>query len=279
MLKRLLIVDDEPTILKVLARFFIDHGFEVETAQGPLAALEQLKQKAFAIILSDYRMPQMSGLEFLKNARQINPQTVRIMMSGYADTQVSIACLNEELTYRFLTKPWDDNHLLSSVLEAFSHFKEKTRGQTFDQNPTSLEANTGLATAIATPQAQPQAQHHLTSPPANQASPAVSGTGATTGSTTGATTGTNPLSSPMGKPPGVSNETSPGNIKPTTQNSLSLKGEQLMAGMVLAAPIETLKGVIFFEAGHRLQTADLTQLRAHFKTDPPVEPIWAKKQF
>lgn len=118
---RILLVDDEQSVLNALQRFFRRSGFEVTTCNSAKDALELLENsEPYHLVISDYRMPQMNGVEFLSAVRLRWPETVRIVLSGYADSSAIIAATNEGNIYKFIPKPWDEEFLLTSVQEALS---------------------------------------------------------------------------------------------------------------------------------------------------------------
>jgi len=124
-LNTLLIVDDEPNILTALSRLLRREGFHILTAETPSAAFEQLAKHRVQVVLSDQRMPEMSGSEFLSRVRQLYPDTVRIVLSGYTDLDSVTSAINQGAIYKFLTKPWDDDALREEIREAFRLIKEK----------------------------------------------------------------------------------------------------------------------------------------------------------
>ncbi|OHC66453.1 MAG: hypothetical protein A2040_15540 [Rhodocyclales bacterium GWA2_65_19] len=115
----LLLVDDEPNILSALKRLLRRDGYEILTAEGPQAAFELLARHAVQVIVSDQRMPEMNGTEFLERAKRLYPNTVRIILSGYTDIDSITEAINRGAIYHFLTKPWDDDTLRAQVREAF----------------------------------------------------------------------------------------------------------------------------------------------------------------
>jgi len=115
----LLIVDDEPSVLSSLQRALHTEKFRIVTASGGEAALQLLARRPVDVILSDHRMAGMTGLEFLRAAKERHPHAFRILLSGYPDLQLLAQAVNEGLAYRFLTKPWDDAQLRRHVEEAF----------------------------------------------------------------------------------------------------------------------------------------------------------------
>ncbi len=112
---RLLIVDDEENILHALRRTLRKEPFEIETASNAREAAEKFYEKPFDIVISDYKMPGINGLEFLKWVRDNYPDTIRIVLTGQADLEVAVEAINEGEIYRFFTKPWDDEELRLSL--------------------------------------------------------------------------------------------------------------------------------------------------------------------
>ena len=105
MTRRILFVDDEPKILQGLERQ-LSSRFEMQTAPGPEAGLQSLAQDGpFAVVVSDFRMPGMNGIQFLSEVKHLNADTVRVMLTGQADLTTAIAAVNEGNIFRFLTKP------------------------------------------------------------------------------------------------------------------------------------------------------------------------------
>jgi len=118
----LLLVDDEENILASLRRLLRRDGYRILCAGGGQAGLDILaEEKQVDVIISDQRMPFMTGTEFLKQARELSPDSVRIILSGYTDLQSVTSAINEGAVYKFLTKPWDDEILRLSIKEALRH--------------------------------------------------------------------------------------------------------------------------------------------------------------
>ncbi|MCJ7601227.1 MAG: response regulator [Desulfobulbaceae bacterium] len=116
---KILCVDDEPNVLRALKRLFIDEDYEIITAASGEKGLAMLeKEYSVQLILSDYRMPVMDGVDFLKRVCEKWPETIRIVLSGYADTATIVAAINEGQIYKFIAKPWDDNDLKVTVAKA-----------------------------------------------------------------------------------------------------------------------------------------------------------------
>jgi len=118
--RTLLLVDDEDAILSSLRRLFRRDGYHILTATSGAQGLALLAEQAVDVIISDQRMPGMTGIEFLREARRLYPDTVRITLSGYTDLQSIIEAVNEGAVYKFLTKPWDDDLLRDHVAQAFA---------------------------------------------------------------------------------------------------------------------------------------------------------------
>lgn len=117
--RTLLLVDDEENILSALKRLLRRDGYRILTANGGAEALALLAENTVDVIVSDQRMPAMTGVEFLRRARTIHPDTVRIVLSGYTELQSITDAINEGAIYKFLTKPWDDDLLRANIEEAF----------------------------------------------------------------------------------------------------------------------------------------------------------------
>jgi response regulator RpfG family c-di-GMP phosphodiesterase len=110
---RILVVDDEPQIGSALRRLLRREGYAVETALTGEEALVKLQTFAADVVLSDFRMPGMTGAELLGRVKRSHPLTLRIIISGYADFKAVLASVNEGEVCRFITKPWDDGELVS----------------------------------------------------------------------------------------------------------------------------------------------------------------------
>lgn len=109
----ILAVDDEPNIVSALRRTLRSRGFKVHTALSGPEGLALLDSEAVDLIISDMRMPEMTGAEFLHAARQKQPEAVRVLLTGYADITSTIEAVNHGEIFRYLTKPWEDEALLS----------------------------------------------------------------------------------------------------------------------------------------------------------------------
>ena len=112
-----LCVDDEVGVLRSL-RWLLQDEFDVETATGAREALSLLASRPFDVVISDQRMPDMTGTEFLAEAKLIQPRAMRLLLTGYSDYQAVLDSINQSEAYRFVNKPWDNSELLRIVSEA-----------------------------------------------------------------------------------------------------------------------------------------------------------------
>lgn len=121
-----LFVDDEENVLRSLKRLFIDYdNIEVFTALSGKEGLEILKNNEVAVIVSDQKMPEMSGAQFLEKARKMQPESVRIVLTGYADINAAMDAINKGGASKYITKPWDDNDLMLTVLNSVETYNLK----------------------------------------------------------------------------------------------------------------------------------------------------------
>jgi two-component system NtrC family sensor kinase len=132
---RILCVDDERNVLKALQRVFLDDDYELLTASTGDEGLRILKEtKPVQIVIADYRMPGMNGVEFLREVCQRWPETVRIVLSGYADTASIVEAINEGQIYKFIPKPWNDEDLRVTISNALErYFLQKKNIQLADE--------------------------------------------------------------------------------------------------------------------------------------------------
>jgi diguanylate cyclase (GGDEF)-like protein len=120
-LRTLLLVDDEPNVLSALKRLLRRQSYQILTAASGQEGLERLAKHEVDVIVSDQRMPGMTGVDFLRTVKTLHPETVRIVLSGFTELQSVTDAVNEGAIYKFLTKPWDDKQLREHVAQAFQH--------------------------------------------------------------------------------------------------------------------------------------------------------------
>lgn len=118
--RTLLLVDDEDSIVAALRRLLRRDGYHIVTANSGAQGLQRLAENAVDVIVSDQRMPGMTGVEFLRRAKELYPDTLRMVLSGYTELQSITDAINEGAIYKFLTKPWDDERLRGHIAEAFA---------------------------------------------------------------------------------------------------------------------------------------------------------------
>lgn len=131
--RTLLLVDDEENILSSLTRLFRREGYNILRANSGQEGIEVLKENTVGVIVSDQRMPEMTGSEFLSKVKLTHPDTIRIVLSGYTELKTITAAINEGAIYKFLTKPWDDELLKQHVAEAFELYEMKMENECLNE--------------------------------------------------------------------------------------------------------------------------------------------------
>lgn len=114
----LLFVDDEANILASLKRLFRPQGYRILTAESGAQGLEIMGREAIDLVISDMRMPEMNGAQFLEKVREKQPDAVRILLTGYAEIGATIEAINKGQIYRYISKPWEDNDITLAVRHA-----------------------------------------------------------------------------------------------------------------------------------------------------------------
>lgn len=117
---KILIVDDEEDNLALLYRT-LRQDFEIFKTVSPIEALSILQKEAIDIIISDHKMPEMDGVEFLRKSYEINPSCVRLLVTAYSDSDILIGAINYGKIYRYIKKPWDPSDLLIIVKSAVEY--------------------------------------------------------------------------------------------------------------------------------------------------------------
>jgi len=114
----LLLVDDEPSILSALRRLFRPCGYRILTSESGAGGLELLAKEDVDLVISDMRMPEMDGAQFLEQVRTGWPRIIRILLTGYADITSTVNAINKGEIYRYVSKPWDDHDIVLMVRDA-----------------------------------------------------------------------------------------------------------------------------------------------------------------
>ena len=120
---RILCVDDDQNVLRSLMRLFLDDPYEILTAPSGAEGLLMLDRSGTVpVVISDFRMPGMNGVEFLSEVRKRWPDTVRIVLSGYADAGAIVSAINEGQIYKFVAKPWNEHELKVTVINSLERY-------------------------------------------------------------------------------------------------------------------------------------------------------------
>jgi response regulator RpfG family c-di-GMP phosphodiesterase len=149
----ILIVDDEAVVLAALKETLEREKYHVVTSSSPLKALELLRTQQFAVILSDQRMPEMQGLDFLIESRKLNPRASRILITAVLSLPTIVDAINRGEIFRFVAKPWLREELTATVRNAFSRYQlieenERLSGETRRLNEQLSLANAALAAQV-----------------------------------------------------------------------------------------------------------------------------------
>ena len=136
----MLLLDDEENVLRSLVRLFRRDGYRILAAGNVRDAFDLLAINDVQVILSDQRMSDMSGTEFLGRVKMLYPDTIRLVLSGYTDLNTVTDAINRGAIYRFLTKPWNDDELRKHIHQAFRTYEEQRRS---NAGPAPVETGDG----------------------------------------------------------------------------------------------------------------------------------------
>lgn len=128
----ILIVDDEIQIINALKRIFRKMDYEILAATMPEDAIHVINNKKLDIIICDYNMPNINGIDVLKHAKKVLPDVVRILMTGYCDVNIAISAINEGSVFYYISKPWKNEEVISVIQNALGALEKKRRQN--DQN-------------------------------------------------------------------------------------------------------------------------------------------------
>jgi len=150
---RLLLVDDEENILKSIRRVLRRGDWDIETATDAEEGLRRLEQFAPQVVISDFRMPGMNGVDFLTRVKEQVPLAQRIMLTGQADQMAIEEAINRSEIFRFISKPWNDSHLVLTVKSAFEQYALVAENQrlmrvTQEQNAELKRLNVDLEARV-----------------------------------------------------------------------------------------------------------------------------------
>lgn len=151
---KIMIVDDEPVNLRTLERLF-RRDYHVVTAQNGAEALTLLEHHDVALLISDQRMPEMTGIELMKRTVALRPQMVKLLLTGYTDVSALIESINCGLVYRYLTKPWDNDDLRLTVNRALEHYEMMKSRHLLGMENQRLRARLEEIYALASQEVEP----------------------------------------------------------------------------------------------------------------------------
>ncbi|MGI5861052.1 MAG: hybrid sensor histidine kinase/response regulator [Myxococcales bacterium] len=151
--RRVLIVDDERLVRRALVRTVSRQGWQAVEAEGGEQGLALLAQQRFQVVLSDYLMPKMNGIDFLAQAKERWPRVQRILLTAHAEQQALMDAINRCEVFRFLTKPWDESHLHATLASAFERYEtreeELRRLRLLPERGEALELTAGEQESLA----------------------------------------------------------------------------------------------------------------------------------
>ncbi len=128
---QVLIVDDESEVVTAIGRILENEGVICVSAASGQKALEKIKQSEtpFSLILSDQRMPGMTGVELLKKAKEISPDTVRVLITGFSDMEALVNAINTGAIHKYIKKPWQNDALAAVVRQGLEQFKQELENE------------------------------------------------------------------------------------------------------------------------------------------------------
>ncbi|OHU84364.1 MULTISPECIES: HD domain-containing phosphohydrolase [Pseudoalteromonas] len=118
-----LLLDDEPSVLRALSRLLNHHKIQTTTFTSGEDALAAMQNQEFDVVISDMRMPNMDGLEFLTKAMSTSPDSQRMLLTGYADIEATIGAINKAKIHAYMNKPWENDHLVHAVKQAIDKYR------------------------------------------------------------------------------------------------------------------------------------------------------------
>ncbi|MGE4608692.1 MAG: response regulator, partial [Myxococcota bacterium] len=160
-----LFVDDEVNILKALQRLLRHEDMNVICASSGQEALEMLEKTPAQVVVTDQRMPEMSGVDLLSAVRERYPDIVRMMLTGYTEMNIAVEAINRGEIYRLITKPWNDDELRATIRQAFeqSDLKDEIKRLnqvTREQNFKLQDMNRNLEGKVRDRTKQLAQKHH-----------------------------------------------------------------------------------------------------------------------
>jgi len=149
-----LCVDDEPNILNSLRRLLRGEGYRLLTSEHPTEALDLLAQNDVHVLISDHRMPELSGTEFMAQVKERYPDVIRILLTGYTDVDTIAESVNKGQIFKFFLKPWNDQHLKMEIHKAIEQYdmllaNRRLQQQVIDKNRQLQLVNENLEEMVA----------------------------------------------------------------------------------------------------------------------------------
>lgn len=144
---RIMLVDDELKVLSALKRSLNNKNYQIEAFEYPKDAIDYAKTQTIDLIITDYRMPEINGVSLLMALKELQPNMIMIMLSGYVDMPAVLTAINEVGIYKYLTKPWKDEELKQIIAEVLSSVK-KTSLSDSDKNTKTLKTQPSSALAL-----------------------------------------------------------------------------------------------------------------------------------
>jgi DNA-binding NtrC family response regulator len=130
----ILVVDDEKSILDTIKHVLRNENYHLLTAQSGIEGLKLLKEHNVQLVISDHKMPGMTGVEFLKQVKVLYPEILTIMLTGHAEVGIAVDAINEAGIYKFILKPWENTDLKITIRRAIESLElELERDRLFKQ--------------------------------------------------------------------------------------------------------------------------------------------------
>lgn len=146
---RLLFVDDEPNVLKSLRRVFRQENYDIQTASNADEALAILETQSCQLMITDYKMPGMSGADLLREVKSRHPDTIRILLTGQADTDAVMAAIKDGAVYKFILKPWNDDDLRVTVALGLEQYDLKSENERLKKNQKKASQELNMLAKLA----------------------------------------------------------------------------------------------------------------------------------
>ncbi len=151
---RILFVDDEELILRAFVRDMAQSGIEITVCQSAAEGLAKLRHQPYSVVMSDFQMPGMDGILFFEEVRRIDPNSVRILVSGKADFDTAIRVINRVGLFSFVPKPWDSYEIRSTLQKALEHYAISLENRSLSNLLATKCAELGKLTASLESQVQ-----------------------------------------------------------------------------------------------------------------------------